>query len=102
MEYLLTGKSMTAQKALELGIVNDVVPYAELDQAVDRLIDDIMLCAPLSVQATKQATMQGLDKPLPEAFHFDYPAVRAMRESEDAIEGPRAFAEKRAPQWKGR
>ncbi|ETX03391.1 MAG: enoyl-CoA hydratase [Candidatus Entotheonella factor] len=102
MEYLLTGKSMTAQRALELGIVNDVVPYAELDAAVDRLIDDIMLCAPLSVQATKQAAMQGLDKPLHVAFHFGYPAVRAMSESEDAIEGPKAFAEKRAPQWKGR
>lgn len=102
MEYLLTGNTMTAQRALELGIVNAVVPYAELDAAVDRLIDDIMLCAPLSVQATKQAAMQGLEKPLPEAFYFDYPAVRVMRESEDAIEGPKAFAEKRPPQWKGR
>ena len=102
MEYLLTGKRMSAHRALELGIVNDVVPYAELDAAVDRLIDEIMVCAPLSVQATKQATMQGLDKPLPEAFYFDYPAVRAMRASEDAIEGPKAFAEKRTPQWKGR
>ena len=102
MEYLFTGKSMTAQRALELGFVNDVVPYAELDAAVDRLIDDIMRCAPLSVQATKQAAMLGFDKPLSEAFHFDYPAVRAMSQSEDAIEGPKAFAEKRPPQWKGR
>jgi len=102
MEYMLTGRTMSAQRALELGIVNDVVPYAELDAAVDRLIDDILLGAPLSVRATKQAAMRGLDMPLPEAFHADYPAVAAMRQSEDSVEGPKAFAEKRTPNWQGR
>ena len=102
MEYLLTGKSMTASRAVEIGIINQAVPYSELDQAVDALIDQIMLGAPLSLQATKQAAMRGLDSPLGEAFYGDYPAVRAMMESDDAREGPRAFAEKRTPEWKGR
>lgn len=102
MEYLLTGRDMSAQRALELGIVNDVVPAAELDAAVDRLIDDMMLCAPLSVQATKQAAMRGLDMELGDAFFGDYPAVDSMRASDDAREGPRAFAEKRTPDWTGR
>ncbi len=102
MEYLLTGKSMTAQRALEIGIVNKVVPYSDLDDTVDELIDDILLGAPLSIRATKQAATRGLDRPLGEAFYGEYPAVRSMMESEDAREGPKAFAEKRSPTWKGR
>lgn len=102
MEYLLTSRTMSAGRALELGLVNDVVPYAELDAAVDRLIDDILLGAPLSIRATKEAAMQGLDMALPDAFHHDFPAVAAMRASDDAREGPLAFAEKRTPRWQGR
>ena len=102
MEYLLTGKSMTAQRAHEIGIINEVVPYAELDSALDLLIDDIMRGAPMSIRATKQSSMRGLNLPLGDAFYADYPAVRAMMDSEDAREGPKAFAEKRQPEWKGR
>ncbi len=102
MEYLLTGKSMTAPRAREIGIINKVVPYEELDSAVDRLIDYIMLGAPLSIRATKQSSMRGLNLPLGDAFYAEYPAVRSMMESEDAREGPKAFAEKRRPEWKCR
>lgn len=102
MEYLLTSRTMTAERAKELGLVNEVVPYGQLDAAVDRLIDDIMLGAPLSIRATKQSAMMGLDRPLPEAFYHPYDAVATMAQSEDAREGPLAFAEKRTPQWKGR
>lgn len=102
MEYLLTGRTMTAAKAMELGLVNAVVPFGGLDDAVDALIDDMLLGAPLSIRATKQAAMTGLDLPLPEAFTTRYPAVVDMFGSEDAREGPKAFAEKRTPEWKGR
>ncbi len=101
MEYLLTGKEMTAIEALELHLVNSVVPYAELDDAVNQLIDEIMACAPLSVRATKEAAMQGLDLPLGQALRAQYPAVIAMANSEDAKEGPLAFAQRRDPIWKG-
>ncbi|MEM7322354.1 MAG: enoyl-CoA hydratase-related protein [Actinomycetota bacterium] len=102
MEYLLTSRTMTADRARELGLVNDVVPYEELDAAVDRLIDDILLGAPLSIRATKEAAMMGLDMDLPTAFHHRFDAVVEMGASEDAREGPLAFAEKRTPTWKGR
>jgi len=102
MEYLLTGKAMSAAEALELHLVNAVVPYAQLDDAVNALIDDIMACAPLSIRATKQAAIRGLDLPLGEALRAQYPAVKAMMASADAKEGPLAFSERRAPVWQGR
>ena len=70
--------------------------------AVDELIDDILLGAPLSIRATKQSATRGMDHPLREAFYGEYPAVVSMMASEDAREGPKAFAEKRSPTWKGR
>ena len=102
MEYLLTGREMTAEEAEDLGLVNRVVPFDQLDDAVNALIDEIMECAPLSIRATKQAAMRGLDLPLGEALRAQYPAVVTMMQSEDAREGPLAFAEKRAPNWTGR
>ena len=101
MEYLLTGKEMTAAEALEHGLVNRVAPTAGLDDAVNELIDQIMACAPLSIQATKQAAMRGLDMGLGDALVAEYPAVVEMMASADAKEGPLAFSEKRAPHWTG-
>jgi len=64
----------------------------------------ILECSPMSVRATKQAVMRSLDVPVLEAamHNADYPAYVAMAQGEDAIEGPKAFAEKRKPVWKGR
>jgi len=101
MEHLLTGNPMTADRALDLGLVNRVVPYEDLESMVDELVGDILLNAPLSVRATKQAAMRGLHLPLGEAHHGTYPAVVAMQHSDDAREGPLAFAEKREPRWIG-
>jgi len=102
MEYLLTGKDMTAAEAKELGLVNRVVSTADLDAAVNELIDEIMACAPLSVRATKQAAMRGLEMGLGDALATEYPAVVEMMRSADAKEGPLAFSEKRSPNWQGR
>lgn len=102
MEYLMTGAAMTAEEAHRWGLVNRVVPYAELDDAVNELIDRLMAAAPLSLRATKQAAMRGLDRPLAQALFDTYPAVTALMASDDVKEGPLAFAEKRTPEWKGR
>lgn len=102
MGYLLTGRHIPAQRAYEMGLVNEVVPLAKLDEAVAAWVADIIRCAPLSVRATKEAAMRGLLLPLPEAATARYEWEMARRSSADAVEGPRAFAEKRTPNWTGK
>jgi len=101
MGYLLTGRHMQAQRAYELGLINEVVSSEKLDEAVESWVQDILLCSPMAIRATKQVAMQGLNKPLPDAFATAYEYETARANSDDAIEGPRAFAEKRRPSWTG-
>jgi enoyl-CoA hydratase/carnithine racemase len=102
MGMLLTGRRVDAREGLRLGFVNEVVPHDELRAAARRWADTILECAPLSVRASKQAALAGLDLPLREAVERQYEGLRAMLRSEDFVEGPRAFAEKRKPGWKGK
>jgi enoyl-CoA hydratase/carnithine racemase len=102
MGYMLTGRHMSAREAHGWGLVNEVVPLAELMPTAERWAREIMECAPLSVQATKQASMQGLELSLDEAYNATYDAVQRLQGSEDSREGPRAFAERRKPVWTGR
>ena len=102
MGYILTGRHMTAQEAHRWGIVNEVVPLADLMPTVHRWAQDILEGAPLSIRASKQAAMMGLGHPLDIALNLEYSQSTAMRRSEDIVEGPKAFAEKRKPNWKGR
>lgn len=102
MGMLLTGRSMMAQRGYELGLINEVVPYAQLDQAVAAWVNDILACAPLAIRSTKACAMQGLDYPLKQAMTQTYAEEILRQSSEDGREGPRAFAEKRQPNWQGK
>ncbi|MBB5855648.1 enoyl-CoA-hydratase DpgD [Amycolatopsis umgeniensis] len=102
MGYLLTGRRMDAATALHHGLVNEVVPFAELDRCVAEWTDSLVRAAPLSVRAIKEAALRSLDLPLEEAFKASYPWEERRQRSADASEGPRAFAEKRDPIWTGR
>lgn len=100
---ILTGRQVPAKEGKELGFVNEVVPASELLAAAKRWAAMIMECSPMSIRASKESVYQGLNEAnLEKAVTGKYPAVAALFRSEDLIEGPRAFAEKRKPVWKGK
>ena len=102
MGYLLTGRHLTAARAHEIGLVNEVVPADRLDAAVDAWVADILACSPVAVRATKQTALEALHLSLQEANRHVSPWEARRRTSADAIEGPRAFSERRPPRWTGR
>ena len=101
MAMLLTGRRIPAREAAELGLINEVVPRAGLDEAVQRWVDALLACAPLSQQAIKQVVRTGTLSPA-DAQALRLPALVAALQSEDAHEGVLAFQQKRKPQWRGR
>jgi crotonobetainyl-CoA hydratase len=104
MGMILTARRVSAKEGLELGFVNEVVAPGELMAAAKRWAKTIAELSPMSIRASKEAVMRGLDEPTLEAAlkgQNAYAAVAAMYRSADFVEGPRAFAEKRAPQWTG-
>jgi enoyl-CoA hydratase/carnithine racemase len=103
MGMLLTGRRVSAEEGQRLGFVNEVVAPGELMAAARRWAEQILECSPLSVRATKQASMRGMRHgSIEDAMNERYPAIAQLIKSEDFIEGPLAFAQKRPPKWKGR
>ncbi|WP_433502889.1 enoyl-CoA hydratase-related protein [Pseudonocardia halophobica] len=102
MGMILTGDRLPATKAEQYGLVNEVVPVDELAAAADRWAGKIMACAPLAVQAAKDAALRGLDMSLEQALGTRYERIEAYAGTKDQLEGLAAFAEKRKPEWTGR
>lgn len=102
MEFLLTAERFPAQRALELGLLNEIVPE---DQLLAKALDwaqRITANSPVAVQATKESVVRGLKENMREAYKIESELSGRVFSSEDAKEGPRAFAEKRPPRWTGK
>lgn len=102
MELLLTGAPMSAQRAYELGYVNAVVPLEQLLERAIAMAKTIAANAPLTVKAARELVYLSTEMGRSAALRAAYPLFESVYLSEDAQEGPRAFAEKRAPRWTGR
>jgi enoyl-CoA hydratase/carnithine racemase len=103
MGMMLTGRHVGAAEAKELGIVNEVVEnQSDLMNAAREWAKQIEACSPMSIRATKQVAYESLNEAsLEQSMQNQYTAVHDLFQSEDFVEGPVAFSEKRAPDWKG-
>jgi enoyl-CoA hydratase len=102
MEMCLTGDTVSGSEAKALGLVNDSVPSADVVKAAENLAARILKGAPISVAFIKEAIKKGVELPLEEGLRLEADLSALIGSTEDAKEGPRAFAEKRAPVWKGK
>ncbi len=102
MEILLTGDPIPAQEAYNIGVVNQVVPKDELMDAAEKMAGRILANGPFAVRAVKESVVKGLSMNIPDALEFELKQSATVFATEDAKEGPKAFIEKRKPEWKNR
>lgn len=103
MWLVLRAQRIGAEEARRIGLVNAVVPRDRLMSSARALADELLECAPLALQASKQVMLQSLEEPdFAKAMTRRYDAAERMLASDDAREGPLAFAQKRKPVWTGR
>jgi len=101
MEFLLTAEAFPAARALELGLLNEIVDSTDLQERALWWAARITVNAPMAVQATKESVLRGLAVDQREAYKIESELAGQVFSSEDAKEGPKAFAEKREPRWTG-
>ena len=102
LELMLTGRTIDAKRAYDIGFVNQIVPRSELIDAALAMAAEIIECAPLSVVAVRQVVRHTLNMGLDAALEVGKQVCAPLYVSEDAAEAARAFKEKRKPLWKGR
>jgi enoyl-CoA hydratase len=102
MEFLLTAEALPASRALELGLLNEIVEPEQLRDRAEEWARRINANGPLAVRATKESVVRGMSGTLKEAYRIEQQLSQMVFESEDAKEGPKAFAEKRDPVWQNR
>lgn len=101
MKILLGGEPISAEEACAMGLVSEVVPAEDLLQRAAALADNVCRQAPLALQAIKRTALETHTQPWADAFRFEMEQAGAVMMSRDAREGPRAFKEKRVPEFKG-
>jgi enoyl-CoA hydratase len=102
MKILLGGEPIDAQQALAMGLVSEVVPLAQLQARAEQYADNICRQAPLALQAIKRTALETHTLPWADAFRYEMEQAGAVMMSKDAREGPRAFKEKRVPDFQGK
>jgi enoyl-CoA hydratase len=96
---LLTGQPLTAQEALSVGLVNAVVPAADLTAEARRWAETLCKCGPLALRAAKQAMLEGLHLSLDQGLAVEHRLFNSLAYTNDVREGLAAFAEKREPRF---
>ncbi len=102
LEMILTGARVHASEALRIGLVERVVPVAELMPAAQAVARAIADKAPIALRYAKEAVVSGLELPLADGLRLENDLSTLLRTTEDRVEGARAFVEKRRPKWSGR
>ena len=102
LEMILTGMRVPAAEALRIGLVERVVPVAELLSAAQTLARQIADKAPIALRYAKEAVVGGLGLPLADGIRLENDLSTLLRTTEDRVEGAKAFVEKRKPQWTGK
>ena len=102
MEMVLTGKFITAEQALQVGLINRVVPVELYLEEAFRLAADIAQLSPLAVKMAKESVLRAFDSTLEEGLHFERKNFYLLFASDDQKEGMQAFMEKRTPVFTGK